>query len=637
MAIIPVKKAQITVLRKDRKAVYAALQAMGKVHVDERRGEELDEPDEAARRLHDRAAEELSRLEETIAFLGKYDKSKRKLLAMPEAMPADELHAAREQRAQVWAVVRSVKEMQDRLSSIKSSALRLEARMAQITPWEALPMKVEDVKDTRTAYVAAGTIPKNQYNDALLAADDLKLAQIELIGEDREAAYVLVTAHRSISEAFKAALTACGFSKTAFEGFEGRPADLMAAMRTEQQEFGSLRARVDEEGAQLAGQLETLKTYYDMQLLRCQRSEQMLKAGLTGSTMNILAWLRAQDVDELEATLQAVSPNVYWEISDPAQDEDAPVLLENNPVTEPFSAVTEMYATPRRKEIDPTPVLSIFYFIFFGMMVSDAGYGILMALLCGIFWIIRKKDTPKLIRLICFGGVSTAFWGAMYGTWFGAELFPPVWFNPMNDPLLMLIVCFIMGFVHIIVGICTKLYINIRNGDWKAGLMDQLSWIVFLLGIPCLLIPGAKTVGVVMLIAGAAAIVLTQGRENKTLVGKFAGGLYSLYGATGYLGDVLSYSRLFALGLATGVIGMVVNSVCTMLNSAGVAGRIAGALVFLGGHIFNLGINVLGAYVHDARLQFVEFFGKFYEGGGRAFVPFGRRTKYHPVAPDHDA
>lgn len=636
MAIIPVKKAAITALRKDRKQIYAALQALGMVHVDECRGDQLDEPSESDCHKYDQVMEELHRLEEAIAFLSPYSKKKTGLFVLPDEIEVSQLNAMLTRRAQMLGYVQAVQDMQETLSSIKSSTLRAETRMAQIAPWEKLPLPVEEICDTRMAVVMAGTLPQSNLADAITAVGLLKDAYVEIIGQDREEAYVLATAHKKVAPEFTETLTAMGFSRVSFEGFQGRPSQILAQIRSEIAGYGGVRKTVDAQAAELAVHLEDIKLYYDLQMVRSQRSEQMLKAGLTSSTLNILAWVKTADVPALEKALSDISPNIFWEISDPAQDEDVPVLVENNPITEPFSTITEMYASPRRDEIDPSPLLSVFYFVFFGMMVSDAGYGIVLALLCGIFWILRKKRTPKLIRLLTFGGISTAIWGALYGSWFGEELMAPLWFNPMNEPMTMLIVCFIMGFVQIMVGLGTKFYINVRNGSWPAALMDQGSWMAFLLGIPLLLAPVLKTLGTILIIAGAAAIVLTQGRENKTIIGKFAGGLYSLYGATSYMGDVLSYSRLFALGLATGVIAMVVNSVCVMLGQAGIAGKIVAAVVFIGGHVFNMGINVLGAYVHDARLQFVEFFGKFYEGGGRVFRAFAARTKYHPIIPDTD-
>ncbi len=282
---------------------------------------------------------------------------------------------------------------------------------------------------------------------------------------------------------------------------------------------------------------------------------------------------------------------------------------------------------PAPFEVDPNPVMSIFYVVFFGMMLSDAGYGIVLALATGIYLKVKqpKKTTEKLIKLIFLGGISAIFWGILFGGWFGdllsfVPLFRPRWFNPLEDPMTLLLWSFVFGGVHIVVGMAVKAYLLIREGKWLSALYDIGLWYVVFGGLLLWFFAGTLW----LFVLGLAGLVLTQGRAEKKPFKKLSKGLLSLYDITGFLSDILSYSRLLALGLATGVIGQVVNTMAS-LGGDGIFGKILFVLVLLVGHTFNIAINTLGAYVHASRLQYVEFYGKFYSGGGKPFVPFGLR------------
>jgi V/A-type H+-transporting ATPase subunit I len=280
-----------------------------------------------------------------------------------------------------------------------------------------------------------------------------------------------------------------------------------------------------------------------------------------------------------------------------------------------------------------------FYCFFFGMMVSDAAYGLVIALITGI--ILKKYKLEgtlaKMIKLFFFCGLSTLLWGSMFGGWFGDILpvvtggrinIPPIWFNPLDDPMKLLIWSMIFGGIHLFTAMGIKAYMLIRDGKPFDAIFDVGSWYILLIGLPLLLLGGTLAqVGKYMAIIGAAMLILTQGRNDKNIIKRLLSGVLSLYDVTGYLSDVLSYSRLLALGLGTGVIASVINTLGTLFGF-NVLGIIVLVIVFIGGHTFNIAINALGAYVHSSRLQYVEFFGKFYEGGGKRFEPFKRNSKY---------
>ena len=310
--------------------------------------------------------------------------------------------------------------------------------------------------------------------------------------------------------------------------------------------------------------------------------------------------------------------------------------MKNPGVVAPFEAVTDMYATTHQKAVDPNLLMSIFYFLIFGMMMADMAYGVMLVL--GAFFMLKKKKPTGMFRkvttviLIC--GISTALWGAFYGNVFGVELYKGV-INPIDDAMTMLILCIAVGVLHILVGLGIGAYQSIRRGKLWDALFDKVTWMLILIGAVVfalgMVMEGPfATIALVLVGIGFATLILTAGRKKKSIVGKVIGGVASIYDVTGYVSDILSYCRIFGMGLATTVIAMVFNTIATLLFG-GVVGYIAGAIVLTIGHVFNLAINTLGSFVHTARLQYIEFFSKFYEDGGHAFSPLGLRTKNYRI------
>jgi V/A-type H+-transporting ATPase subunit I len=243
-----------------------------------------------------------------------------------------------------------------------------------------------------------------------------------------------------------------------------------------------------------------------------------------------------------------------------------------------------------------------------------------------------------MIKMLCLGGLFTTFWGIMYGSYFGYEWFRPVIVSPMADPLLTLVMCFGFGIVHLVAGLIAKMVACFQDGDWQSAVFDALPWVLILLGAPCfagslLGLAWLSKVGEISILLGAGLVVFFSERGTFNPLVRIGKGLYALYGVTGFLSDILSYSRLFALGLCTGVVAMVINTIVGML-SGNILGLIVAAPIFVLGHVVNIGINALGAYVHSSRLQYVEFYGKFFTGGGRLFTPLTPRGKYHQVTDD---
>ena len=324
--------------------------------------------------------------------------------------------------------------------------------------------------------------------------------------------------------------------------------------------------------------------------------------------------------------------------------------------------MVEGYSLPGRHEVDPSAVMAFFYYVLFGMMLSDAAYGLLTVV--GSAFALRKFPDMELkmrktLRMFLFCGISTTVWGVLFGSYFGdaipviAQTFfhteitvPALWFEPLDDPMRLLIFSFGVGVAHLFTGLGVQFYQLAKQKKYADALYDVVFWYLLVGGLIVVLLsteifqniaelpfvvpgPVAAVAGVLAGI-GAVGILFTAGRESRNPVKRFLKGLYGLYGVSSYLSDILSYSRLLALGLATSVISTVFNQLGAMLGG-GVVGAIFFAVVFLIGHSMNMAINLLGAYVHTNRLQFVEFFGKFYEGGGRAYAPFAANTKHFQI------
>jgi V/A-type H+-transporting ATPase subunit I len=325
------------------------------------------------------------------------------------------------------------------------------------------------------------------------------------------------------------------------------------------------------------------------------------------------------------------------------------VLLKNPRFFTPLEGITEMYSLPAYGSFDPTSIFALWYIVFFGMMLSDACYGLIMVVVLGI--VLLKYDLEgtmkKMVTMLFYCGISTFVFGALFGGWFGnafeviAETFfgktidiKPLWFDPLDDPLTLLLISIVLGVAHLFLALGIEGYLLLKEGKVVDFVCDILLWYDTVIGLIMWLGGGMISeslppIGKWMSIIGIAGLLLTGGRDRKG-IGKVIGGFSNVYNITSWLSDILSYARVLALGLATGAIAQVVNTMGA-LGGKSVVGVIMFVLIFIFGHLLNFAINALGAFIHSARLQFVEFFGKFFVDGGEPFDPFRMKTKYVKV------
>jgi len=589
----------------------------------------------------------ISQINEVLNTLELYDTSKRPLFTTRKTISSDEFRKKLEENNSVSENVAKVLELNKSLSELCSEGNKIEASILSLKPWSSYDIPL-DMTETKYSSIIMGTIPNiveiDELKSQLLQTTDRCI--INVIGSDKDQYYCSFICLTEEKEDILEFLKQYGFSAVIFKDLSGTAAENIIQYENSLKEISAKRETIDKRITELVSCKEEIQLFHDHLIIERDKNKILSNMLKTDTTFYIEGWIPEVSKDKVQKVLDEYE--CWYDFKKPEEGEEFPILLKNNAFSGPFDSITELYSLPSPSNIDPTTVMAPFYVLFFGMMLGDVGYGFLFSL--GCFIILKKFDIEgtfgKMLKVFFWGGISTMFWGVMYGSWFGDGLvvgarhlfninlpLTYVWVDPLKEPMTVLLVSFIMGLVHLFVGMGMQAYMLIRDGKIKDAITDIGFWYLFIIG-PILwlagdmIIPGSPlpVIGKWMTLFAVIGLVLTQGRAKDNIISKLISGVLSLYGITGYLGDVLSYSRLLALGLATGVISSVLSLIGSMVG--GIPGKIMFVLVFVFGHTLNLAINGLGSFVHSARLQYVEFFGKFYEGGGDAFNPFTKKTKY---------
>ena len=394
--------------------------------------------------------------------------------------------------------------------------------------------------------------------------------------------------------------------------------------------------------------VDTFRKLTDHWSILKERAQAFASGDFTDSAVVTSFWIPDSDLPDIESKLAPLCEIV---IMAPSNEDVVPSLIKNKSWCAPCNILTRLFSPPQYGGMDPTPQLAPFFFVFFGMCFGDAGYALIMAGL--LYYVFRKytkiptniKEFFKLFMIIC---LPTFVYGAITGSFFGdlfaiAPFLKPLdtargfimLFDPMQDPMLVLVMSFALGAIHVFYGLILSFRICWIEENYVDAIFDKGAWMVFLISLLLIAASAAGAIsrawmGIAQITALVCALIIIwhAGLDKKGIFSKIASGLFALYGATSWLGDVLSYSRLLALGLCSATIAMIINLVAKMLMDVPYVGWLIAIVVLAGGHIFNLALGVLGAFVHSLRLQYVEFFGKFYSGGGRDFNPLSCKTKY---------
>lgn len=531
----------------------------------------------------------------------------------------------------------------------KNASSRAQLQITALEPWKDLDLdlSVTQTRSTALMYLtAAADVNLEELEKDLLEASPL--CYIHKVSSSSEMSCLLVLYHKDAQDAVMEVIKGFNTNRPDFASCKGTAAENISLLKSQIETSTQEIERLTEQLKAAAESAQLLKTGSDM--ISVQIDDQKVRENIfqTQSVFALTGWIAEEDADKVKKLLDRYS--CYYTLEQPAEGDDPPVKLKNNKFVQPYELITEMYSLPTPDGIDPTPMLTPFFILFFGMMLADTGYGLLIFLLCFIGLKKFKPDEGFLKSAMQIGtscGLSTMFWGVMYGgyfgnlipqvaeSWFGKTITIPAVFDMLNDPMSIMILSFLLGAVHLFTGMGIKIYMLAKRGHLMDGLMDVGLWYLILVGLPMMVLPAVANVGKILAIVGAVGLILTQGRHEKNILMKPIKGVMSLYDITGYLSDVLSYSRVLALGLAGGIIANVFNLLGTM-PGFNLIGIIAFLLIFVIGHVFNLAISGLGAYVHTSRLQYVEFFGKFYEAGGKPFRPFQANTKYTLISDKED-
>ena len=664
MAIVQMQRINICALKKNRKAILERLQELGAMEIDiQLEDDTLSEKQDVAssRALFERRAQTA---DQALAILNTYVPEKKCMLDSLAGKPLVEkelFEKAAENQDQYMATASRIVTLDKQIAESKALVLKVQNQVEALAPWLSLTVPVSYSGTQRTA-VLIGTMPNPQDQQSILnllagAVPDVEAVDVELISTDKDFTYLAVICMKQDAGKVEEVLRTGGFSKPSSPVQkipEQYKKDLEAEIAKAQEEAKQLESEL----AECAVSRQDLELISDYYRTRAEKYRILGEIPQTASTFAISGYVPAAKADAIVKELSE-HYGAAAETEGIKEEEEPPVLLHNNRFSESVEGVLASFGLPAKGEIDPTFFTSIFYVFLFGLMLSDAAYGLIVSLACGIVLLKfprMETNLRKSVQLFFWCGLSTLFWGVLFGGYFGDALdvisetffghkisIPALWFVPLNEPMRMLLYSMLFGVIHLFTGLALKGYMYIRDHKYMDFVCDVIFWYMLLLGLIGLLIPSSMFAGIAgkqivfpaalnaaakwSAILGAVGIVLFSGRSSKNPALRIALGAYDLYNITGWLSDVLSYSRLLALGLATGVIASVVNQMGSM-GGKSIGGIILFIVVFVIGHTFNMAINLLGAYVHTCRLQYVEFFGKFYEGGGKPFEPFKLKTKY---------
>lgn len=658
MAISPMKKVNIIAHRGIQADLLQRLQDLEALHISDFREGSTDQGKATSHKngeiTDERLEARISNIQSAINYLSQFEESRGLISGVlsPKIILSREQFQRAVDAFDEVAVVQQCRDLEKEANDLFSEIGRVESLMDQLTPWIDLDVPFEDLAPTEYTTILLGLLPPKILPELMEKALSLTEAfEMEAVHQGKEGAYLLIIFHNACKQDLLDLLKGFGFEEMKFPDLKGTPREIYQRGISRIRELRQMIHTIGEKSRALVHHRHNLQVLYDDLSSQLQRKKAESHFGQTSDTFVIEGWVPAGKWPNFQEQLNGEFDELALVEAEQMDRETPPICLDNPKLIRPFEVITELYGMPNSREFDPSPFLAPFFFIFFGLCLTDAAYGIIIT---ATFLFLLKKYRAtlgkiKLMWVLLFGGISAIFMGAITGGWFGdlVDYLPPsldflkngrevlMLFNPMDQVMTFILIALILGFIQICFGLVIRTVRNIRNGDLVEALCSPLAWLILInsivlvfLGYKGILPPFLKTIGLAMVGLSSLTIVLLTDRTSPNRILRIAWGVFELYGITSYLGDVLSYLRLFALGLATSVVAMVVNLLGSMVLGCPYVGWAMFILIFTIGHLFNIVINGLGAFVHTLRLHYVEFFPKFFQGGGTQFRPFQRNPKY---------
>lgn len=642
MAIVAMKKVRAFVPIKYRREALQKIYALGNVEISPVSKEQLiSEFESLQKRAESTNAERhKNEIKQALEILSHHVERGKKALGGKQTVTEKELFDEKDMD-KALSIAHEIKRLQSRMDALSDDGRRLKSEMEYLAFWEKLDVPLELCETARTEIVK-GTLPMGADIDRLEEKlEEIKGAALIVIEKGKEQTACLLICHKKSLDKAMETVRKAGFSREDFSGFKGTASENIEKCRKKLSENEMERKSCIDEIKKTGNVYDLLEKACDAYSIEQTRDELLSGIVYTKRTAALSGYVAAEDAAALESVLDRYS--AVYSITDPEEGDFPPTVLKSKGIAQCMNPVTEMYGMPKYdSKIDPNIPQFPFYVVFFGAIMADFVYGLIITLGCiaGLKILKPKKNSSmyNLLKLFAFGGIATMFFGILTGsylgdlvtvfssTFLGKEItVPPLWFSPIEEPMKMLIFSMVLGGVQIVTGMGVAAVRMIKNGKIWDAVFDVGSWYVIFIGLGLMGLGFEKWYYVSLF--GVAVLLLTGGRHKKGIFGKLTGGLGSLYNVTGYVSDLLSYSRIMALGLSGAVVGSVVNKMGAM-GGGGVFGALLLIFAVVIGHTFNLAISVLGAYVHTSRLQYIEFFGRFYEDGGRIMKPLENKTKY---------